>query len=300
MSQSRSANPASGNTAAPISLHIPRLADFSFADRSKLVSPAVLGLAVKAGEGVILGATGFAIAHTYVNADDFNATSLYGFLVAATALAAIFVFQFLGLYKVPALASPLRQMPRLAIGWVMTISLLVMALFFLKIGPDVSRVWTALWLAFGGIALVCERLALALVTRKLIRQGRLTRRAVIYGASGAAEQLIARLEADSESDIRICGVFDERSADRVGHLIAGYPHLGRLADLLNFGRKTRVDLVIMTMPLAAEDRISEVVRALAVMPVDIRLAAMHSQLDLLPAPIPTSARRRCSISQTSR
>ena len=266
------------NPAAPISLHIPRLADFSFVGRSSLVSPAVLGLLVKAAEGLILAGIGFAIARSYVDADDFNASSLYGLLIAATVLGAVGVFHALGLYKVPALAAPLRQMPRLALGWTIALGLLVMALFFLKIGPEISRVWIALWLGFGGVALVTQRLILALLARALIRNGRLTRRAVIFGGSAAAEELIARLEADAESDIRICGVFDDRGSERVGNLVSGYPNLGRLADLVKFSRKTRVDLVIMTMPLAAEDRINQVLRTLALMPVDVRLAAMHSQL----------------------
>ena len=266
------------NPAAPISLHIPRLADFSFVGRSSLVSPAVLGLLVKAVEGLILAGIGFAIARSYVDADDFNASSLYGLLIAATVLGAVGVFHALGLYKVPALAAPLRQMPRLALGWTIALGLLVMALFFLKIGPEISRVWIALWLGFGGVALVTQRLILALLARALIRNGRLTRRAVIFGGSAAAEELISRLEADAESDIRICGVFDDRGSERVGNLVSGYPNLGRLADLVKFSRKTRVDLVIMTMPLAAEDRINQVLRTLALMPVDVRLAAMHSQL----------------------
>ena len=261
-----------------MSLHVPRLADFRFADRSSLIAPSILGFLVKAIEALIVAAVGFVIASFYVNAEDLAGSSLYWIALTATGLATATVFHVLGLYTPQALASPLRHLPRLVIGWTLTLAILVMAVFFLKIGPELSRVWLALWFAFGGFALVTDRFILALATRRLVKQGRLTRRAVIYGGGEAAERLIARFEADTESDIRICGVFDDRGDERSAKLVSGYPNLGRLDELLAFGRRTRVDLVIMALPLAAEQRVSDVLRRLDVLPVDIRLAAMTSQL----------------------
>ncbi len=277
-SHSITADSSGAATLAPISLHVPRLADFRFADRSSLVSPAVLGLLVKAVEALIIVAVGFVIAHSYVKAMDVENSSLYWMAMSSTGLATVAIFQLFGLYKPQALTSPLRQLPRLVLGWTIALGILVMMVFFLKIGPEFSRVWLALWFAIGGAALVTDRLILALATRSLVKQGRLTRRTVIYGGGEAAERLIARFEADPESDIRICGVFDDRGDARVGQMISGYPNLGRLDELLAFGRKTRVDLVIMTLPLAAEQRVNEVLHRLDVLPVDIRLAATASQL----------------------
>jgi Undecaprenyl-phosphate glucose phosphotransferase len=263
---------------APISLHVPRLADFRIADRSRLVSPAVLGLMVKALEALLVLATGLAIARSYVYAQDIENSPIYAVAMTSAAALTVTVFQLFGLYKPLALTSPLRHLPRLVVGWAVALGLLVMVVFFLKAGPELSRVWLALWFAIGGAALVTDRLVLALVTRHWVKQGRLTRRAAIYGGGEAAEQLIARLEADAESDIRICGVFDDRGEGRTGRLVAGYPNLGGMTELLAFGRKTRVDLVILTMPLAAEERVNQILNSVAVLPVDIRLAATNSKL----------------------
>lgn len=268
-----------GTTAAsPISLHVPRLADFRTTGQSSLVSPIVLGVMVKAVEAILVLATGLAIAFGYVNVQDIGNSWTYAVALVAAALGTIVVFQSFSLYTPQALTSPLRQLPRLVLGWSLTLGLLVMAIFFLKVGPELSRVWLALWFAIGGATLVADRLVLALFTRAWVKQGRLTRRAVIYGSGAAAEQLIKRLEADAESDIRICGVFDDRGYERSARLVSGYPNLGTLAELLAFGRKTRVDVVILTMPLAAEDRINQVLGKLAVLPVEVRLAAENSQL----------------------
>jgi Undecaprenyl-phosphate glucose phosphotransferase len=263
---------------APISLHVPRLADFRFADRSSLVSPAVLRACTIVFEATLVGGVGYVIAQSYVDAQDLAATRLYDLALALTALSTVTIFQLLGLYKVQALTSPLRHFPRLFLGWSFALSMLVLAVFFFKVGPEFSRVWLALWFAIGGASLVISRFILTLLTRRLVKQGRLTRRAVIYGGGEAAERLIARLEADAESDIRICGVFDERGDARVGQMVAGYPNLGQLDELVAFGRKTRLDLVILSLPLGAEDRVNAVARRLDVLPVDIRLAGMSSQL----------------------
>jgi Undecaprenyl-phosphate glucose phosphotransferase len=56
------------------------------------------------------------------------------------------------------------------------------------------------------------------------------------------------------------------------------PKLGKVSTLVDFARQTRVDLVIVSMPLSAEKRVLEMLKQLWVLPVDIRLSAHMSQL----------------------
>jgi Undecaprenyl-phosphate glucose phosphotransferase len=63
-------------------------------------------------------------------------------------------------------------------------------------------------------------------------------------------------------------------------MVAGCPKLGRVADLVEFARRTRVDLVLVSMPLSAETRVLEMLKQLWVLPVDIRLSAHMSKLRL--------------------
>ena len=46
------------------------------------------------------------------------------------------------------------------------------------------------------------------------KSGRLYQRAAIYGAGTVTEDLIAQLEADADSIVRIAGIFDDRDDDR--------------------------------------------------------------------------------------
>src|SRR5690606_1730298 len=98
----------------------------------------------------------------------------------------------------------------------------------------------------------------------------------------AAERLIEALVAQRDTGVRICGFFDDRNDERSPNVLAGYPKLGTVDDLVTFARRTRVDLIIFTLPITAEARILQMLRKLWVLPTDIRLAAHMSQLRLRP------------------
>jgi Undecaprenyl-phosphate glucose phosphotransferase len=82
--------------------------------------------------------------------------------------------------------------------------------------------------------------------------------------------------------VRICGLFDDRSGERSPPIVAGVPKLGTVADLVRFTRLTRVDLVLVSLPLTAEERVLQMVRKLWVLPVDVRLAAHMNRLRFRP------------------
>ena len=58
--------------------------------------------------------------------------------------------------------------------------------------------------------------------------------------------------------------------------------LGTVDDLVEFARRTRVDLVIFSLPISAESRILQMLKKLWVLPVDIRLSAHTNKLRFRP------------------
>jgi Undecaprenyl-phosphate glucose phosphotransferase len=107
------------------------------------------------------------------------------------------------------------------------------------------------------------------------------RRAVIVGGGQAAKDLIRSLERH-DNDIRICGIFDDRTGNRSPDIVAGYPKLGTFAELVEFARLTKLDMLIIALPISAEARIMELLRTLWVLPVDIRIAAHANKLRFRP------------------
>jgi Undecaprenyl-phosphate glucose phosphotransferase len=260
-----------------ITRQIPRLADFSSHDKSSLISLIVVRGVMRILDFAAPALVGLAIALLYV---DEPVISRAAFLLAAifVGLSTVAVFELLNLYSLPALTSAIRQMPRVLLGWTATFALLLAAVFFMKQGYEFSRVWFALWYTAGAAAILGQRLAVGSIVGHWTRQGRLYRRAAIYGGGTISEQLIRDLEVDVDSDVRILGVFDDRGDDRVDRVISGYPRLGGREDLVAFARRTRLDVVIVALPITAEKRLIEVTRSLAVLPAEVKLPAGSTQL----------------------
>ncbi|MCH8240510.1 MAG: exopolysaccharide biosynthesis polyprenyl glycosylphosphotransferase, partial [Proteobacteria bacterium] len=89
-------------------------------------------------------------------------------------------------------------------------------------------------------------------------------------------------EASRDTNIQIYGVFDDRDDKRVSDRISGYPKLGDIDQLIEFGRDKRLDLLIITLPMSAETRLLELYKKLWVLPVDIRLSAHTNKLRYRP------------------
>ncbi len=62
----------------------------------------------------------------------------------------------------------------------------------------------------------------------------------------------------------------------------GYPKMGTVDDLVEYARRTKLDLVVFTLPISAERRILQMLAKLWVLPIDIRLSAHTSKLRLRP------------------
>lgn len=277
-------NPATVDCKSPSipTVKKPRLWDVTTDARAALISAEVVADSVRTIEFTLCALIGLLIAAAYVS--DLNEAMHASYLVAAFATAGMCVvcFQLLDLYTVSRLSSVVRNLPRIALGWTVPFAVLAAGLFFTKLGGEFSRVWMATWFAGAGAALLGERLIVASMMRRWHRNGRLSRRAVIFGTGPITEQAIAQLEADLDSDIRICGVFDERTDARVPANINGYPVLGTMKDLVQYTRTTRVDLVIVALPITAEARIGVLLTELSQLPVDIKMPAGSSRLRFAP------------------
>jgi Undecaprenyl-phosphate glucose phosphotransferase len=156
------------------------------------------------------------------------------------------------------------------------------ASFFAKLGDYFSRIWLAAFYGVGFFALVGFRLGLFAIVRHWTREGRLDRRTVVVGADDSGEALIKALDAQQDSDVHIVGVFDDRGDERSAVSCAGRHKLGTVDDLVEFARRTRIDLVIFALPISAESRILQMLKKLWVLPVDIRLSAHTNKLRFRP------------------
>jgi Undecaprenyl-phosphate glucose phosphotransferase len=196
--------------------------------------------------------------------------------IFTTAAAILFTLAFLqaaDVYQVSVMRRGLSQLGRVAAGWTMVFAIFVVLLSTTNIGTGLSDGWIGPWYALGLTGLCAVRLVVYGLVRRWMKSGSLERRAIIVGGGTAAAELIHDLEAQPDNDIRICGIFDDRSNDRSPPVVAGYPKLGNINALVEFARLARIDMLIVSIPLRAEKRVLELLKKLWVLPVDIRLSA---------------------------
>ncbi len=245
---------------------------------SVVVTPATFAIAARAAEICALVGLGAVIAQLYISPAQLADGANYLLAPIFTALIATSIFQGLGLYSIAALRTPLRATGHLMLGWTVAVAALIASLFFLKVAPDFSRVWLAVWYVSGLVSLGIGRFALLYFAQAATRAGHFTRNAIIYGSGGSSEALIAQLQNDLSSDVRICGVFDDRTDERAVTSIANVPCLGNIDALKAFSRSAHVDMLIMALPLAAESRVTMLLSRITELPIDVRLAATASTL----------------------
>ena len=195
------------------------------------------------------------------------------FVLAFALLFSLAFLQAADTYQVPIMRRGMSQLGRVAAGWTMVVGVFLLIRSTTGLGTSLSDNFIGVWFVSGLTALMIGRLVVSHRVRHWMKTGRLERRAVIVGGGTAAADLIHELESQPDNDIRICGIFDDRANDRSPPVVAGYPKLGNIAGLVEFARMARIDMLIVCIPLRAEQRVLQLLRRLWVLPVDIRLSA---------------------------
>ena len=244
-------------------------------------SPIVLAGTVRLIEFALTVLVGSAIYGAYVvPVEGFEWHYVAGILLIA--LMSMLALQVADVYQVQAFRGHEKQYMRLASAWSVVFLIAISMSFFAKAGDEFSRVWLGSFYVVGLATLIAFRRALFLLVRRWTKQGRLDRRTVVVGADERGESLINAILAQRDNDVRIVGLFDDRGDDRAPTTVAGRQKLGSVDDLVEFARRTRIDLVIFSLPISAEGRILQMLKKLWVLPVDIRLAAHSNKLRFRP------------------
>jgi Undecaprenyl-phosphate glucose phosphotransferase len=246
------------------------------------ISPNVILSSIRTLEALVIALVGIDIWAIYVSDGVLAGAPYYAAPILIVSGVVPIVFQAFGLYTVHALLRVAEQSARVALAWSVVFAVMTAIVFLTKVGDVYSRVWLISWYGFGLMALLCFRFLACSFVRKWNTDGRLDRSAVIVGGGNRAAKLIEALEATDNIDISITGIFDDRGDERSPAVVNGYPKLGDVSQLVDFARLSRVDLLIVSLPIAAENRLLEVLKKLWVLPVDIRLSAHTDKLRFRP------------------
>jgi Undecaprenyl-phosphate glucose phosphotransferase len=185
-----------------------------------------------------------------------------------------------GSYRFRALINPAPRFAAIAAICTLVFLVLIALAFALKISSEISRVWAFSWMLVVVALILAFRAIAAGVTRRLAEAGRIGRRIVVYGAGLQGQRLLERIEQLDEPWNRIVGVFDDRLA-RTAPVLGGYPVLGNLADLVEWGRRQCPEEILVALPWGAEERLVSILQRLAVLPANVRLCSEFHRVDLI-------------------
>jgi len=133
-----------------------------------------------------------------------------------------------------------------------------------------SRLWFISLAIYGLLALTATRLWCGWAARIWASAGCCTRSVAILGSSGLAERLIEQLQS-KKTGIRIFGYYSDRQLDEHSGSIMDVPYKGGAPDLAMDAALGDVDTVLITLPIAAPDRLQAAISALRLLPLEIRL-----------------------------
>lgn len=197
---------------------------------------------------------------------------------------------FCGLYRLHSLCSPLRSAACLLL---ICLSIGCLALIFAPVEKNAS-LWLSAILLAGSAFLVPLRGLIALCVKWARDSGLTQRRAVVIGGGAKAAQLMQGLEARPDNDIRLCAIFDDREDARSPSQVSGLPKIGRFDDLIEFNKQAEIDLIIITIPIEAEERISWLMEKFSVLPQQVHLSSFTSDFSFRDSRASEAAKRNAS------
>ncbi|MGE3645555.1 MAG: undecaprenyl-phosphate glucose phosphotransferase [Beijerinckiaceae bacterium] len=257
----------------------PGSAEYRALPHVKPVSQPAIVASVLIFDALAIAATGFATMGVW------KSQSGAGWLFAVALVTAVTAVAMTGLrknwtYTIPSLGGLTRQLALTGLWLFVALSGLIVATFVADLPAAGMKRWLALWFAAGWGALALSRTGLAWWLRSQSKAGSLARRTVIAGGGPATATLIEQLAKSGSHDIRILGIFDDRMGDRSPEAVGDIRKLGTFDALAEFCREQKIDLIIVALPPAAEDRILHLLKKLWVLPIDIRVSAHGSKLRL--------------------
>lgn len=183
-------------------------------------------------------------------------------LSIAAAFCFYMVGQARGIYGSWRINSIRSEISEIIVSWIMVFSIVLALAYLAKVSTIFPRRIMLTWFLLAPMLLVAVRLMVRLLLRKLRRHGRNVRSVAIVGANPVAFKVVGKLNAMPWTGLVFKGYYDDRSAERLQSEM--HPKLsGDFTDLLSQTRAGEIDTIYIALPMHAEQRIIDLVNAIA-------------------------------------
>lgn len=211
-----------------------------------------------ADAAVICLVTRFALSHT-------DETGITAFLTIATATVLLYhsVAEFSGLYRSWRGTRLRREVACVLLTWCYTVPVLLGIGLLTQHNATFSYESKLIWIITTPIAMVAARILLRKTQQQLRVRGFNLRRFAVCGVNELGVQLARNVERAPEIGLRLTGFYDDRPEERTAELPTDVGRrIGDIDELVARARRGDIDIIYITFPMRAEERIRNVLAKL--------------------------------------
>jgi Undecaprenyl-phosphate glucose phosphotransferase len=166
------------------------------------------------------------------------------------------VFKYFGLYRPRRISSKFAEIGNIAIATAFATVILVTLTYFVR-----QYEFSRLTFVFFGViclsALCVERILFRELLRFIRKRGYNLRHALIVGTGSLGQDVTDRVHSHPELGIKIRGFLSEERA-QVGNTLEGFQVLDTFENIRSVVIDQKIDMVLITLPLSAHERLKDI------------------------------------------
>jgi putative colanic acid biosynthesis UDP-glucose lipid carrier transferase len=194
-----------------------------------------------------------AVAIGYSDAEHLPSLAVVG---AATLLVHLVAIEVSGLYRNWRGSRLSFELWTVLINWLYTAPAVLGLGLVTQFNGEFSYTSKLVWLLLTPAAMTSGRILLRMLLRNLRRRGFNTRKFAICGVNKLGVQLARNVQNSPELGLEFVGYFDDRPERRTKEMAGEErPHSGNLRQLVQMAKTGGVDMIFITFPMRAEQRI---------------------------------------------
>lgn len=156
-----------------------------------------------------------------------------------------------------------REVTILILAWGTTLVLLKLLGIFTAYSTELSTPALSLWFLITPILALSVRVLHNWYQRYLLDQGISARRFAIVGANELGIQLARNVRKNPSLGLKLMGYYDDRPDARTGELPDDVEKkLGKIQNVIDAAKKGDVQVIFITLPMRAEERIRSLIKEL--------------------------------------
>jgi putative colanic acid biosynthesis UDP-glucose lipid carrier transferase len=177
-------------------------------------------------------------------------------VVGTTLLVHVVAIEVSGLYRNWRGSKLARELWCVVINWIYVAPTVLGIGLLTQSNAQFSYASKLAWLLLTPIAMAADRVVLRMILRSLRKRGFNTRKFAICGMNRLGMQLAANIQNSPELGLQFVGYFDDRPEQRTNEATGAQLHqAGNLTQLVELARTGEVDMIYITFPMRAEQRI---------------------------------------------